>query len=377
MPITEIAVSEYDTLLAKAATKKIPVCAMFELTYKCNFHCLMCYNAPQDKRELTTEEVNFILDELAEEGCLYLSPTGGEIMVRKDIFEILAYAVKKGFQIRLKSNAALLSPERIDRLQALGIGQIEVSFHGADAAHFEGITQVKGSYERTKAVIEELARRKFLVKLNLVAMTLNADQITPVREWARSIGVPFSFTTEVSPKTNQDKAPLQYRLSPEMRQLTANKQVPQDPKRRLEFYQMRLKGPTARSELFSCGVGKSQVIVSPYGEARLCLDIEEPSYSILELGLKEAWQRLLKFVEKTDVRRWQCPQELRPFCTGWCPARGLLDTGSLYGCDDHCQELARLNQKEYESLLEQAQREGWEASGAFKQKPEQGCEFRD
>ena len=378
MPIAEITRSEYkDSVHQKAASRKTPLNALFELTYKCNLHCVMCYNAPQDRKELTTEQVFFILDELIKEGCLYLGLTGGEIMIRKDIFEILDYAVRKGFLLTLKSNATLLTSERIDRLQALGIDRMEVSFHGADVETFEGITQVKGSFERCKEVVQDLKRRNFNVKLNMVVMKTNADQVTAMRQFARSIGVSFSYSTEVTPRTNRDQTPVQYRISPKIEKALNTKQVPEDPKNRLAFFQQRLKTPVPRKQLFTCGVGKTQLVIGPYGDVRLCLDIEEPSYSVFEIGLKEAWEKLVDFVERKEAQkgRWECPEALRPFCTSWCPAKGFLEAGSLYGCGDHCQEQARLNKQEYEKLLETSRREEWVLPEETEQRKAEGCDF--
>ena len=376
MPIAEITHSEYKNAIeGKSILRRVPLHAMFELTYRCNLHCVMCYNAPQDKKELTTEQVFLVLDQLSEEGCLYLGLTGGELMIRKDIFEILEHAALKGFLMTLKSNATLLTPERIDRIKRLGINRMDVSFHGADAEVFDGITQVRGSYERCKAVVIDLKQRGFHVKLNMTVMRQNLHQVEEARAFARSAGVSFKYCTEVTPRTDGNQSPLQYRISPKVEMAMDAKFVPPDPKQKLEFYRMRLKAPSPRSELFTCGVGKSQLIITPYGEARLCLDIEEPSYSILEMGLEGAWQKLLAFVDAQDLGRWQCPEGLRPFCTIWCPAKGLLEGGSLYSCTDHCQEKARINKEEYERLERRAREENWILSGGFDQKREIGCEF--
>ena len=75
----------------------IPAWSMIELTYRCNLKCSHCYlpggqsekSGESGERELTTGEVKKVLDQLAEEGCLFLAFTGGEIFLRKDVFEIL------------------------------------------------------------------------------------------------------------------------------------------------------------------------------------------------------------------------------------------------------------------------------------------------
>ena len=77
----------------------VPVTVLWELTHKCNLDCIMCYNVPLGQPELTTEECLDVLDQLASAGTLYLTFTGGEILSRKDFFEIARYARAIGFAL--------------------------------------------------------------------------------------------------------------------------------------------------------------------------------------------------------------------------------------------------------------------------------------
>jgi len=79
-----------------AAERRNPFSVMFELTYECNFDCIHCYvrGSRKEKRELNTKEVFSVLDELKKMGIFRIGFTGGEPLLRKDIFDILDYANK-------------------------------------------------------------------------------------------------------------------------------------------------------------------------------------------------------------------------------------------------------------------------------------------
>ena len=68
----------------------------FDLTYRCNERCIHCYLDHDDHGELTTAEVKDILDQLAAAGTLFLIFSGGELLLRKDLFELLALRARAG-----------------------------------------------------------------------------------------------------------------------------------------------------------------------------------------------------------------------------------------------------------------------------------------
>ena len=77
-----------------ARKKRFPLHAMFELTYRCNFRCIHCYNTDEQKSvkpqgELKTKDIFNILEQLRDLGGFYLGFTGGEIFCRNDIFDVL------------------------------------------------------------------------------------------------------------------------------------------------------------------------------------------------------------------------------------------------------------------------------------------------
>jgi len=100
----------FKVLEERALDRCVPLRAIVELTYRCNLRCVHCYTVGRaGERELGTEEVRGILDQLAGEGCLYLTFTGGEILLREDFFALAAYARRKRFALRLFTNGSFLT----------------------------------------------------------------------------------------------------------------------------------------------------------------------------------------------------------------------------------------------------------------------------
>src|ERR1700691_603015 len=89
----------------KALALGVPMSVQLDLTYRCNERCVHCYLDHEDHGEMTTAEIKHLLDEMADDCVFILTMSGGEIMLRKDFFEILEYARERTFCITLKTNA--------------------------------------------------------------------------------------------------------------------------------------------------------------------------------------------------------------------------------------------------------------------------------
>ncbi len=155
----EATVSEYLTYcgdksripakLKEASKKPIPVVA-WNLTSRCNLKCVHCYadaNEFPTDNELSTEEAKRFIDDLAEMKIPVLLFSGGEPLLRKDIFELASYATSKGLKCSLSTNGTLITPEVAEKLKEAGFTYVGVSIDGLKETndHFRG---VKGAFER-------------------------------------------------------------------------------------------------------------------------------------------------------------------------------------------------------------------------------------
>jgi MoaA/NifB/PqqE/SkfB family radical SAM enzyme len=106
---------------AKALKLGIPLSVQLDLTYRCNERCVHCYLDHDDHGEMTTTEIKDLLDQLAAAGVFFLILSGGEIFLRKDLFEIVEHARKLLFSVKLKTNAVLIREAKARRIADLGV----------------------------------------------------------------------------------------------------------------------------------------------------------------------------------------------------------------------------------------------------------------
>src|SRR5712672_3938440 len=97
-----------DRLIARTVRKRLPLSVHFDLTYRCNERCVHCYLDHEDHGEMTSSEIKGVLDQLAEAGVFFLTFSGGEVFLRRDFFEILEYARRLQFNVKVKTNAVMI-----------------------------------------------------------------------------------------------------------------------------------------------------------------------------------------------------------------------------------------------------------------------------
>src|SRR4029077_17228250 len=89
-----------------------------------------------------------LLDQLAEAGVFFLTISGGEILMRKDFFEILEYARAKMFCVKLKTNAVLIREKEARRISSLGVESVQVSIYSHRPEVHDAITKMPGRLQR-------------------------------------------------------------------------------------------------------------------------------------------------------------------------------------------------------------------------------------
>ena len=172
----------------RALTEGIPLSVHFDLTYRCNERCVHCYLDHDDHGEMTTGEVQSVLDQLAAAGTLFLILSGGELLLRKDFFDLLAYARGLGFDVKLKTNGILLNARAATRIRDLGVRQVQISIYSHRAEVHDAITKVPGSLARSIDAIRSLKAQGLHVLIANVLMRQNAGRSQPISAWnAQSI----------------------------------------------------------------------------------------------------------------------------------------------------------------------------------------------
>ncbi len=274
----------------RAVQRGIPLTVQMDLTYRCNERCIHCYLDHEDHGELTLDEICNILSQLARAGTLFLTFSGGEIFVRRDIFEIISHARKLQFDINLKSNGILIDLEKARRIRALGVRKVQLSVYSQRAEVHDGITKVRGSFERTLAAIRFLKSAGLNVQIACPLMKQNFSDYTGVKELAESLGVTWTFDATITPKMDGNTSVTALRIG--RQQL-------------FKVFQDRALNPETAAcptmpdtgaepnELDSapCSAGHNSCYISPYADVFPCVQFPLPTGNLRREAFEDIWYR--------------------------------------------------------------------------------------
>jgi MoaA/NifB/PqqE/SkfB family radical SAM enzyme len=328
--------------LKKVALERAqPLAASLELTYRCNWRCVFCYNPRHhDRRGLDGAEWLAVLDGLRELGTLYVALTGGEPLTHPEFLAIARGARERAFALRILTNGALVTERLADEIAALRPLAVELSLHGATAETHDRATATPGSFDAMLRGLDRLLARKAGIVLKTPLTRLNEAEMEGMRRIAEERGAPWRIDPVLTPRDDGDTGPLAYRASPEavsrmFRDLAALGQLP---------HEERATGGT------NCGLGRTTIAVDPEGNVFPCLQWRtSPLGNVRETPLRQMWATAPERLEAASVARAANDRMVEaggalssfPFC----PALALQRTGDALRPDEGHREQAEIAQR--------------------------------
>jgi len=147
-----------------------PIVVAWEVTRACGYRCRHCRADARPRPvpgQLSTQEGEGLIDDLARFSGTILVLTGGDPMLRPDLEQLAGRAAERGLRVALTPSATgRVRPERLAALRAAGVGQIALSLDGSDAARHDGIRGVRGSFARTIRILEAAREAGFPLQVN-------------------------------------------------------------------------------------------------------------------------------------------------------------------------------------------------------------------
>jgi len=169
-----------------------PFTIAWEVTRACAFACVHCRANAQhkpDSLELTTEEGFQLIDRLAKFGSPILIFTGGDPMMRRDLYDLIAYASEKNLRCSLTPTATSLPTiERLQKAKEAGIRRIALSLDAPSAQIHDEFRQVKGSWERTMKILHNANQIDLSVQVNTTVSTFNIDLLADMIPFVEEVG---------------------------------------------------------------------------------------------------------------------------------------------------------------------------------------------
>lgn len=309
----------------KAAEGVVPFTAHVDLTMACNHDCVHCYRVVEDRQELSTEEVLALLDDLHQLGTFFLTLSGGEVTLRRDLWQILARARELRFSTRLKTNAYSIAEEQVARIQEHGVTSVDVSLYGADAETHDRVTRVAGSFERTTRAVRLLSKNDIRVNIRAAVININQDEVARVKILARELGATEAlFNARMLPGGNRasdEPVALEYDDAVETMCMIAEKDLTE-------------RAPQMPPDARFCSAGHSLVYIGPYGDVSPCVSFPLSCGNIRQRPLKEIWHETeaLKVFRRARYRDFKASGKV--VYHTHCPGRAYLKHGDYLACEN-------------------------------------------
>jgi AdoMet-dependent heme synthase len=301
----------------KALGLGIPISVHLDLTYRCNERCVHCYLDHDDHGEMTTEEIDDLLTQLADAGVFFLTLSGGEVLMRRDFFPIVERARQLLFNVKIKTNGVLIHEKEAARLHRLGVEQIQISVYSHQPEVHDAITKLPGSLERTIRAIRFLKLQGLKVTIANVLMrgnfesnfagnfAGNFEDQRGVMNLAKELGVAYTVDPTITPKMDGDKSILALR-SPgaELKQVFRNPDLVGD----IEEF-CAVPAPPGEDILddLPCSAGHTACYISPYGDVFPCVQFPLPSGNVRRQKFLDIWRHSPQLNDVRSIRARDLP----------------------------------------------------------------------
>jgi len=163
----------------------------WELTRACNLRCVHCRAAATPARsdaELSTAECAGLVDEIAALATPMIILTGGEPLLRPDLFEIAGHGTRRGLRMALATNGALLTDDAAARARDAGIRRISISLDGSSPALHERIRGVRGAFEGAVNGARAARHAGVPFQINSTASRVNYADLPALADRAERLG---------------------------------------------------------------------------------------------------------------------------------------------------------------------------------------------
>jgi len=369
-----------------------PFLVVWNYTNACNLRCKHCYQRADKPTpdELTTEERLAIVDQLDENNVSALAFSGGEPLMRRDIFEVAEYAFGKGLYVSVATNGTLLTKTTVEHLKKSGVSYVEVSLDGATRETHDSFRGVEGSFERTLQGIKNAVKLGLYTCIAATATKNNLHEIPEIIELAKKLGVKrvivFNFIPtgrgeeifhlDLFPTEREDLLKYLYKelaggqievlcTAPQysrvcLQQSLINKRDIFSP---THFAALDFHGKTKQLADFlgGCGAGRLYCVIQPNGVVTPCVFMPIVVGDLRKQSLKEIWlnSKVMNDLRDRSKLEGRCGHCEYKYICGGCRARAYAyyrdylapDPGCVRELEEPSAAFALKTETEHETLL--------------------------
>jgi heme b synthase len=340
---------------------KAPRIIAWEITRSCNLSCAHCRAASEFgayEGELSLDQIKEVVDDIVTISNPIVILTGGEPLMRPDIWEIVDYCHEKGAMPVIGTNATMVTPEQASLMAEHGIPRISVSIDFPTAAEHDEFRGQPGCFEQSIQGIKNAQAAGVGVQINTTVTTLNADRVEAMLELCKELDVDAFHIFMLVP-TGRGEDLLDKELPPEeyeqvlewayhaQQETTDIHFKPTDAPHyyRIIRQQAKKEGKKVTREEYGldamtrgCLGGITFCFISHVGDIQPCGYFDMQLGNVKEQPFSEIWTESAVFNELRDysLLKGKCGAcEYRAVCGG-CRARALSVTGDYLAEEPYC-----------------------------------------
>lgn len=344
----------------------------WEITRRCNLKCVHCRSSSElelkGHPDFSLEEAKNIMDDIGSYASPVLVLSGGEPLLRDDVFDIARYGTSKGFRMCLATNGTLVTQSTCDEILDSGIRMVSLSIDGATAATHDNFRNQEGAFEGTMRAIDLFNRNKIPFLVNSSFTVRNRTEIPEIYKLVKGLGatawymfmiVPTGrgedIMDELIPEKIYDEilewhyeveqqenellmrptcAPHYYRIIREK----AKEQGEKVKRRNLKFSTGGSKG---------CLAGQLICLIDVDGEVLPCSYFAKSAGNVKTTPFKTIWEKSDLFLQLRDFKGYKdnCGKCEYVNVCGGCRARAYSMTGDFLAQEPFCSHIpARVKQ---------------------------------
>ena len=317
----------------------------WNMTFACNLRCPHCYIDAEEragKGELSTEEGKMLIDQIVEVSKPILILSGGEPLLRADVFELARYATGKGLIVAMGTNGTLITDSVAKELKSSGVTAVAISIDSSVPERHDAFRGVKDSWKRALEGIDLCIERGITVQVNTTVTQQNYAEIDDImalaeEHGARSFHLFFLVPTGRGKAIEDISAEMYEQMLDDTLDKIAYGKYKLDIRPVCAPQFMRIasqKGLSLEKWRRGCIAGLAYCRIYPTGEVTPCPYLPIKLGSIRETPFRDIWfnSPVLKAIRDLDRLKGKCRIcEYRAICGG-CRARAYGLTSFVDVC---------------------------------------------
>jgi len=300
-------------------------------TNACNLNCPHCYRDASKALpdELTTSEAKAMLQQISEAGFMIMIFSGGEPLLRDDIFELVEHAKGLGLRPVFGTNGTLLNRETVKRLKESGAAAMGISLDSTDAEKHDCFRGVPGSFDKTMEGMKNCREAGLRFQIHTTVMDWNYDEIEQITDLAIESGATahhIFFLVPTGRAAHLASGIMKAEKYEELleRIMDRQKEVPIELKPTCAPQLMRIAKQKGMNMRFTrgCIAGIAYCLIGPTGNVQPCAYLDMNLGNVREIPFTEIWRNNEVFKElRTMEYSGSCGRcDYKDVCGG-CRAR--------------------------------------------------------